>query len=416
MGPILIFDKSFLQSISVDESCWLENFFIANITPLFYVETLADIEKQEEKGKRKPLEIVRDLSRKSPNMSSAPNVHHLRLIVGNLRGMTVDMSRRPILSRGTHRVSPDGSIQVYFEEFPETAALKRWENGEFIEIEKNVAKEWRKALSGLNFDSMIERVNAIIPLSLKFKNLVEIKNFVNTFVKSGDMEVLLLAFDLLGIPYKEQMRLIPAWNRNKPYSFEAIFPYVSFVLKIDLVFYLAMARGFISKDRPSHKIDLSYLYYLPFCTVFVSNDRLHSQLAPLFMEKDQLFVQGKDLKIGLAELNNYYKKFEKEIRKVGIMKFTSHPPADIKTSVSDIWDFCFPKWRTAKRRTEDGISKKSEKELIDKLNKIEKESVPIMVGPNFSSDDAAGIIFKKKMLVQKGSWRILPEGIENKKI
>ena len=42
MGPITIFDKSALQSLSMDESVWLDAFFLVNVVPLFYVETLAD--------------------------------------------------------------------------------------------------------------------------------------------------------------------------------------------------------------------------------------------------------------------------------------------------------------------------------------------------------------------------------------
>ena len=46
LGPILIFDKSTLQGLNVDEAVWLDNFFMANITPLFFIETLADLEKE----------------------------------------------------------------------------------------------------------------------------------------------------------------------------------------------------------------------------------------------------------------------------------------------------------------------------------------------------------------------------------
>ena len=45
MGPITIFDKSALQALSIDETVWLEAYFLNNVTPLFYVETLADLEK-----------------------------------------------------------------------------------------------------------------------------------------------------------------------------------------------------------------------------------------------------------------------------------------------------------------------------------------------------------------------------------
>ena len=49
-GPGLLFDKSALQCLSVDEAVWLDNFFETNITPLFFVEALADLEKQATKG------------------------------------------------------------------------------------------------------------------------------------------------------------------------------------------------------------------------------------------------------------------------------------------------------------------------------------------------------------------------------
>ncbi len=46
MGPILIFDKSALESFSKDEAVWLDNFFMTNIAPLFFIEVLADLEKE----------------------------------------------------------------------------------------------------------------------------------------------------------------------------------------------------------------------------------------------------------------------------------------------------------------------------------------------------------------------------------
>jgi hypothetical protein len=45
-GPSLIFDKSSLESLSLDEAVLMDNFYMSNITPLFYVECMADLEKQ----------------------------------------------------------------------------------------------------------------------------------------------------------------------------------------------------------------------------------------------------------------------------------------------------------------------------------------------------------------------------------
>jgi len=43
--PIALFDKSFIHGITVEEAAVFDMHFIANITPLFFVEVLGDLEK-----------------------------------------------------------------------------------------------------------------------------------------------------------------------------------------------------------------------------------------------------------------------------------------------------------------------------------------------------------------------------------
>ena len=52
MGPILIFDKSSLQGLNIDEAGLLDHFYLSNITPIFFIETLADLEKEVRAGKK----------------------------------------------------------------------------------------------------------------------------------------------------------------------------------------------------------------------------------------------------------------------------------------------------------------------------------------------------------------------------
>src|SRR4051812_26228765 len=96
MGPATVFDKSFLQSLSLDESVWFDHFFVTVITPLFFVETLADLEKQVKAG-RTPEDEVGGIANKTPEQSGAPNVFHATLCNGELRGYPVSMNRRPVL-------------------------------------------------------------------------------------------------------------------------------------------------------------------------------------------------------------------------------------------------------------------------------------------------------------------------------
>ena len=66
MGPIALFDKSFLQSLSLDESVWFDHFFLPVVSPLFFVETLADLAKQRKDGSRTPDDEVRVIADKTP--------------------------------------------------------------------------------------------------------------------------------------------------------------------------------------------------------------------------------------------------------------------------------------------------------------------------------------------------------------
>ena len=53
-GPILIFDKSTLQGLNSDQANWMDNLFMSNITPLFYIETLADLRLSKHVARSSP--------------------------------------------------------------------------------------------------------------------------------------------------------------------------------------------------------------------------------------------------------------------------------------------------------------------------------------------------------------------------
>ena len=48
-------------------------------------------------------------------------------------------------------------------------------------------------------------------------------------------------------------------------------------MKVTVTYQIALARG-IFGPRRSDVCDLEYLYYAPFCRVFISGDRLHQSL------------------------------------------------------------------------------------------------------------------------------------------
>ena len=412
VGPIIIFDKSTLQSLSVDESCWLDNFFLSNITPLFFVETLADLEKKGYSNLT-PQQVVGELAKKTP-IGAYPNIHYHSLVVHDLLGNKVKMSNRPIIGGGVTKISPEGKVGVHFKQFPETEALQRWQKNEFLKIEHNFARQWRQSLSNLNFELMIGFIKNIVPSAIKFKDLKGIKEFIDQFVTGNDKELLIFAFEVLGIPENARNIILSRWSKEKNPSLNKFAPYATYVLKVDLLFYLGLVSSFISRERPSNKIDLAYLYYLPFCMVFVSNDRLHKRTAPLFMELGQTFINGQDLKLDLGKLDKHYSELPEEVKLQGIMRFATYPPEEINTVIHKLWDKYLPVWRkhSQQKKTKTDFPKDSDKGLVEHLNKIEEESVPVNTKEQITADEADHVIFQRIMPVKKGKWRLVPPEVE----
>jgi len=411
MGPTIIFDKSFLQSISVDESVFLSQFFITNVTPLFYIETLGDLDLGDHKSGKPISKVISELSKKVPD-DSEPNVFHLRLILGDLLGYKVEMDGRMIITGGEEKTDPDGNIGLFFKESSEQLALRRWHGGEFYEIERDISHGWREMLSNMNFDSILGIIKNIVPEELKLSNSVQVLEFVDNFLKTTKIDLLLyLILELTGLPHKHYQKMLNRWNDGNFNDFNKFAPYAFYILRLNLFFYICMLRGLESKNRPSHIIDLAYLYYLPFCNVFVSSDKLHKRIAPLFIRPNQMFVYGVELKNGFAVLNTYYEKYIDEINEKGFISFAHQPPKDIKNIVSDIWDFIFPNWRDAKPSSLLNRDPEEDKKLLEHLKNVQNNSVKSST--NIPTDQVHHIVTTHKFLVQKGKWRILPKGIEN---
>lgn len=150
-GPHLIFDKSALECLSLDETNWLDNFFYTVITPLFYAETLADLEKEVAKG-RTAEQVVGSLAIGTPDMQSTACAHHHKLLGGVLYGETLPLDGR--IPRGQGKVVElDGKKGIFYSRSPEEEALDRWHKREFLDVERQFAKTWRRQLSNMNHDA-----------------------------------------------------------------------------------------------------------------------------------------------------------------------------------------------------------------------------------------------------------------------
>ncbi len=412
MGPITIFDKSFLQSLNIDESVWFDNFYLVNISPLFYMETLADLAKDMSKG-RTPEQIVGEIASKTPEMGGAPNVYHMDLLVHNLLGQKIIMDGRPILAGGKPVMSEEKK-GVAFDVSPEAKAYSRWQNREYLEIERDFAKIWRAQVKAMTFESSKSYAEKLgIDIS-KCKSINDAYAVASSVAESNSKPYDLIGFVLtsLAVPRELHQQIVKRYQLSGFPSLTSYAPYVAHVVKVEVFFHICVSRGFISSERPSNKIDIAYLHYLPFCKLFISGDKLHKSVAPLFMRKDQLFVWGPELKADLSALNKHYMDLPQETKDQGIMSFATKPPKDGDFLTAKLWDLMGTEWRKPKE-VELPLPKESNDKLLEHMKSFKEVPVANPDYTEFDIDNLDSVSLQRSITKKKGSWFQVPKNLKN---
>ena len=283
VGPIALFEKSFLQSLSVDESVWFDQFFIPVICPLFYVETLADLTKSDATARRSAEDEVRIIADKVPVLSGSPCANHRDMVISSLMGDSIPMTGQIPVAGGRPVRSSEGKKGVVFDESPESMAFTRWQHGEFMDVERSFAHGWRRMLTTLDLPTTADRMRKLGIGSKQCKTLKEAHAIATALVHGRDkpFDQMALLFTFVDIPRELTEPILQRWAIAQYRPLATYAPYAAHVLTVEIFFQIALAASLISADRPSNRVDIGYLFYLPFCMVFISGDKLHRNCAPL---------------------------------------------------------------------------------------------------------------------------------------
>jgi hypothetical protein len=413
MGPITLFDKSFLQSLSVDESVFFDHFFFPVICPFFFVETLADLEKAVRQG-RTPEQEVGIIAAKVPEMSGAPVTHHARLALASLLGNNLPMDGRVPVASGTP-VRFEGKSGVLHDVPPEAEAFNRWQKGEFLHVERYHARAWRQELANTDLTTLAAGMKAMGIDSQKCRSLDDAKQIADNFLQRSDIvpDQIKLAFILLGAPPQYENAAVENWRAQGSQPLVTYAPYAAHVLSLELFFQIALAADLIGTSRASNRADIAYLYYLPFCQVFVSSDKLHRRCAPHFLRSDQSFVWGEDLKAALRGLMNHYAKMPEEQKEEGLMRFAPRPPVgDEGGLVAQLWDrHLNPQWRS-REGLGPRLDPEEDKKILEHLKKF-SEAPPIPPSEvDFDPMEAEMVQVQRGIHKRKGSWWQLPKNLK----
>jgi hypothetical protein len=414
MGPVILIDKSALEMLSIDQSVWLDEFFFTNICPMLYSETLADLTKSRS-SRDNPvtaMQLVSEIAAKTPVDGVAPCMHHRNLIAQDMNGNHPNMDGRPIVRAGKIKQESSGRVGMDLGEFSEAKALQRWQNGEFEEMEKEFALAWRKDLDTTDYEATFAIVKNIVPTGRKLTTLELVKEYVDEFVANSDEKILYLMFQSFGMNPNMYQMFVDAYKSSGAKNIVELAPYATYVLRVDLFFYVAMIKGLISPDRPSNKIDIAYLYYLPFCQVFTSADKLHAKTVPLFCEQGQLFLPGGELKKACKEMDDYYSQYQDEIEERGLMSFVGCPPYTMSNAITKAWDeFCLPSWRDPIDGVPPGVQKPIEKSDVGSNPTVKEMMSAKEVEGATGKEKIDFVTVTHKMRARRGKYKMVSQDV-----
>jgi hypothetical protein len=347
--PFLLFDKSSLESLSTDEAALLSHFFSCVITPVFFVECLADLAKTLTRRSRGTQEsLVASLAKRTPDHEDYLSIHHMDLLEAEFANTPLPRLRGGPFPPQRKQVQLGDHTGMIFQATDEQEAMIRWMDFRFLEAERKYAKAWREQLAAINLSDRVERLKACIgnhwrrPHSLD--DALAMTNVIIDYI--DPVRLLGYGLDLFGLDARKDS-IISDWTKIKRPPIRERFRQLVHMMAVNICFSLLLPTRLLSNVKESHVVDLAYLYYLPYCSAFTSKDDFHVKIAPLFLAPDQTFVKGDDLKADLKKLDSRYTALDQSELDKGLEGFARFPPDD-DFLTTRLWDKHVPQWRNAK--------------------------------------------------------------------
>ncbi len=390
MGLNIILDKSTFQSLSYKELVRLNNYYKHNVAPILVMEILGDLKKENAEGKAPSDVRVKDFANKLFPSQTVTNTYYRNVLRQELLGAVSPMDGRPHLDVEKVVQTDDGRKGFVIQETPEEKSIYKWKEGNFTKADHELSKLWRSLTTQ---EDILKKLQKTIQDEgfTRIKSLEELNNKVDEILNDVSIQdrLLQLAIEIYGDGLVSGMEVFKNWlNKGRPLLAE-ILPFVMHCLKVDLLFHFGLQSELIG-TKPTNKVDLEYLYYLPFCNIFSSNDKIHKQLAPLLVKKYQRFIIGSELKGDLKMIVEFMEKEDEATNK----EFASRPPIIEDSLTFQLWKYFFdyPEAPSFKRKpTEKEIEKAKEQ-----MKKLERA----MQGENvdFGEFDSEEFILKQSTI------------------
>jgi hypothetical protein len=266
-------------------------------------------------------------------METVVNLHYKILLKGDLLGNPISFDGRPHVGIKKAVASESGMQGYLIEETEEEKSIYKWKEGNFTEADHELSALWRMTTTQ---EDLLERLKKSLnpDAKVKFANFQELNKFVTEIITSPATQQFLLIslFQNYDIDAMTSVQIFGRWNQEGKPLIKDFAPFAFHCLMIDTLFLFGLTSGLIG-TRPTNRVDLEYLYYLPFGNIFTSNDKVHKNLVPLLLRDYQKFIVGPELKEDLKNIVAFLNTLEIEERR----KFKNVPPIIDSSITFQLW-------------------------------------------------------------------------------
>jgi hypothetical protein len=354
------------------------------------MEILGDLKKEAQEGKAPPEDRVKDFAKKLFPMETVVNLHYKILLKGDLLGNPISFDGRPHVGIKKAVASESGMQGYLIEETEEEKSIYKWKDGNFTEADHELSALWRMTTTQ---EDLLERLKKSLnpDAKVKFADFQELNKFVTEIITSPATQQFLLIslFQNYDIDAMTSVQIYGRWNQEGKPLIKDFAPFAFHCLMVDTLFLFGLTSGLIG-TRPTNRVDLEYLYYLPFGNIFTSNDKVHKNLVPLLLRDYQKFIVGPELKEDLKNIVDFLNTLEIEERR----KFKNVPPIIDSSITFQLWKefFNYPEKSNWNR----DISNREKEMMKEKMKEFERaldgESI------NLESGEDAEFVIKKSWL------------------
>jgi hypothetical protein len=301
-------------------------------------EIISDLRKPKT-ARLLPEDVVKALARKMSTATGVRPADFRKLTAANLSGQDVPMFGQVPVDVTAPNVSESDRMLIY-DSVPEQRIWQRWASGDFDAEDVETATAWRDTLQRIDLRAIGASWKQFAQEKLaSARNLQELIGEVTALLGQSKPEVQLellgIALSLLRAPEEMRNFVFQRMLDRPGADVEALAPYAASILKLYLTFVGGLARGFIG-PRPSHYADLQYLFYAPFCMLFVSSDKFHRDLWPAASGINS-FAWGPDLKTELANRIATRKQMSLEEREAAAKENGFYPIELPGSIITDAW-------------------------------------------------------------------------------